>query len=237
MRTQSFRAMSDPETPETLRLLSAYSPEDQKLIREHLWVHPESYAGADWYDTIGVVGQSRDSEILEISNFESALELLGGESETVLKAGASHWACGWVESLRVHISDVEKTLKALEIIRQLNDYPVLDEDDYNERENEYISDYANGAKDDLAKSLAIHLGLPEEMQTDPDLIEVAYRLNVECQHYYGHDSCINVYEFREPDASDWDRVLNCLGQMYFADGENAAFDFLSAAFDENGGTK
>ena len=48
------------------------------------WERPKDYFGAEWssYYSAGV-GQSRDSDCLEQSNFGSMLAALGGESETV----------------------------------------------------------------------------------------------------------------------------------------------------------
>ena len=53
----------------------------------------------DWF--VAPLGQSRDSDCLERSNFEVGLALLGGESETVRVERYGHWACGWVEQVYV----------------------------------------------------------------------------------------------------------------------------------------
>lgn len=69
------------------------------------WTRPPNYAGATFYNYYVGPGQSRDSDIDEMSRFEIALERLGGESATVLVARASHWRVGWVESILVHEDD------------------------------------------------------------------------------------------------------------------------------------
>lgn len=105
------------------------------------WTMPDSYFGETWpnYYSSGV-GQSRDSDCLESSNFATMLKRLGGESETVIVVRESHWAVGWVEWIAIHQDD-EKALRiADEAKADLEDYPVLDEDDFSEREYEAAND-------------------------------------------------------------------------------------------------
>lgn len=48
----------------------------------------------------------------------------------------THWAVGWVEWIAIHESD-EKALRIADHNRErLDDYPVLDENDWSEREQE-----------------------------------------------------------------------------------------------------
>jgi hypothetical protein len=107
-----------------------YQPE-----RLERWTMPKDYFGAEWpeYYSSGV-GRSRDSDCLEESNFDAMLAELGGESETVQVVRESHWAVGWVEWIAIHESD-EKALRAADgLLKSLEDYPVLDEDDVCRRE-------------------------------------------------------------------------------------------------------
>ena len=106
-------------------------------VPEHLerWTLPKDYFGAEWpeYYSAGV-GRSRDSDCLEESNFDAMLAELGGESDTVHVVRESHFLCGWVEWIAIHESD-EKALRAADRLRQnLDDYPVLDEEDHSRRE-------------------------------------------------------------------------------------------------------
>ena len=81
------------------------------------------------------LGRSRDSDCLEGSNFDIGLKRLGGESETVLVARYNHWACGWVE--QVYVEPGSKALKeAIKLESELNSYPVLDDEDYSNRQVE-----------------------------------------------------------------------------------------------------
>jgi hypothetical protein len=69
-------------------------------------------------------------------NFAEILDLLGGESKTVIVAAASHWACGWVETILIHESDAKALKIGDEIKRGLKDYPLVDEDAYYEAQAE-----------------------------------------------------------------------------------------------------
>lgn len=93
----------------------------------------EHYIGERYDDCFVLLTRCRDSDALEESNFHTALRLIGGESETVKVARSSHWLVGWVEQILIHESDVEKVELGNQIVAQLEEYPVLDEDDYSER--------------------------------------------------------------------------------------------------------
>jgi len=81
----------------------------------------------DWF--VGL-GRNRDSDCLEESNFQAALNSLGGEGESVEVHRFGHWACGWLEVMLV---SPDKADELREIFGALDDYPVLDEDDYTDR--------------------------------------------------------------------------------------------------------
>lgn len=104
------------------------------------WSRPSNYFGAEWpeYYRAGV-GQSRDSDDLEASNFAAMLKDLGGESVSVFVVRESHWAVGWVEWIAIHESN-EKALGVADAnMERLEQYPVLDEDDWSEREDEHAN--------------------------------------------------------------------------------------------------
>jgi hypothetical protein len=111
--------------------------ECEALEPKHLkrWARPQSYIGANWeeYYSAGV-GQSRDSDCLEQSNFAVMLAELGGESVTVIVVRESHWAVGWVEWIAIHESDTTAIATADAARERLANYPILDEDDFGERE-------------------------------------------------------------------------------------------------------
>jgi len=84
-------------------------------------------------DLYVLLGRNRDSDLLTESNWDCALERLGGESETVEILRFGHWACGWLEYLCVRAeSDSYKIAQDIE--SELESYPVLNQEDFSERE-------------------------------------------------------------------------------------------------------
>ena len=93
----------------------------------------------DWY--VVPVTQNRDSPAYEVSNFRVALRMLGGEAEGEVEVHRfGHWACGWFEILLVSPSAVKAEQSACEIERKLENYPLLDEDDVAELEEDSNDD-------------------------------------------------------------------------------------------------
>jgi len=85
---------------------------------------------ADW---LVVLGRNRDSGCLTNSNWEVALERLGGESDNVQIFNFGHWACGWIEYLCVKEgTEAEKMGYVIEA--KLDNYPILDEMVFGEME-------------------------------------------------------------------------------------------------------
>jgi hypothetical protein len=109
------------------------------MTPKHLkpWSLPSHYIGECWYEYYSAgVSQHRDSDCLERSNFQSMLEHLGGESDTVTVVSENHWAVGWVEWIAIHQND-ERSLQIADAIQaKLQDYPVINEDHWGELEME-----------------------------------------------------------------------------------------------------
>jgi hypothetical protein len=100
------------------------------------WSRSENYIGETYYDYYVLLYHTRDSGLVEESNFWSALKALNGESDTVKVVRAKHWLCGWIEMILIHESDTKSVDKGNEIEKALESYPILDEDDFYERESE-----------------------------------------------------------------------------------------------------
>lgn len=83
-----------------------------------------------WYV---LLTRNRDSDCLSQSNWDTALKRLGGESDTVAIERMGHWLCGWIEYLLICPNDIDT---ANEIEQKLEDYPVLDEEDFSNQESE-----------------------------------------------------------------------------------------------------
>lgn len=116
--------------------IDLYPPEHLRL-----WTHPQNYIGEVWPGYYVFLGQHRDSDCLERSNFTCALEAIGGETETVHVIRERHWAVGWIEWIAIHQDDTAALQKADDIARKLQDYPVVNEDHWSELEHEEVCDF------------------------------------------------------------------------------------------------
>ena len=112
-----------------------------------LWKHPSNYIGATWEGWLVFLGRNRDSDCLVNSNFDTALsrvravmskDSVPGEDDcaTVQVVSENHWLCGWVEWVAIHPSDTAAVAEAEAIESELENYPVLDEEDFSRREDE-----------------------------------------------------------------------------------------------------
>lgn len=112
----------------------------------NLWVYPKNYHGADWSEYYVILGQHRDSDILTRCNWQAAtetLEALAEQLEAFDDAGDSyvqithdsHWAVGWCDTLLLHKNAPAQLIEEAEgIVKQLRDYPILDENLFSEME-------------------------------------------------------------------------------------------------------
>lgn len=105
----------------------------------NLWTMPECYFGDTWCGFYVFLMQTRDSDCLERSNFQCALEAIGGKNygAGVYVVRESHWACGWVEWIAIHSDNEIALLKADEICEALQRYPVVNECHFGELEREF----------------------------------------------------------------------------------------------------
>jgi hypothetical protein len=108
----------------------------------NLWKYPSYYLEETWGGYYVFLGRYQDSDCLANSNFECALEKIGGKSEEngVYVVREGHWTCGWVEWIAIHQDNYEALRIADKVIEKLEDYPVLDEYDLSNRETEMTSD-------------------------------------------------------------------------------------------------
>lgn len=72
--------------------------------------------------------RNRDSDSVTRSNWETVLQFLGGESDTVQIIRHGHWACGWIEYLMIDSRNADMLQLAESVEKKLSGYPVFDED-------------------------------------------------------------------------------------------------------------
>jgi len=104
------------------------------------WTRPDYYAGSEWHGYYLFLGRNRDSDLLTESNFAVALAELGGESDTVVVVREGHWAVGWIEWIAIHHTNTKALESADNMAAELSGYPVLNEDDWSQREWDYACD-------------------------------------------------------------------------------------------------
>lgn len=116
-------------------------------IPQHLsrWKLPQHYFGANWNGYfIAPVSRNRDSDALAESNFAEQWRALKPHSADVPDADESsptivresHFLCGWVEWVAIHQSNEAALREADKIAERLENYPVLNEEDWSNREEE-----------------------------------------------------------------------------------------------------
>jgi hypothetical protein len=99
------------------------------------------------------IGKHRDSDLLALSNFDTALkELRKVSGKSVQVMHTNHWAVGWYDHIMVRVTAKQTMQKLLDIVHALDDYLVLDEEDLSRREYEQACDaYDRWARYDVAK--------------------------------------------------------------------------------------
>lgn len=84
----------------------------------------------------------RDSGLLELSNSEAIAVAMTPfiEKGDVVAEHHNHWAVGWVDGYSIHVFRRGHITRAFrtyhELTQRLADYPILDEEDYCQREHE-----------------------------------------------------------------------------------------------------
>jgi hypothetical protein len=145
----------------------------------------------------------RGDDLLEESNYKCALERLEAiareddeESDDVLDLGISHWAYGSIRQIFVRVRDEDGEftnawIESVKIALELQDYPVLDESDYSEREWEAYEDALREALEDAQR--AYWLDTVEEAQAIQDA-------------WYEDESADHRTSWAHPDEVNWERV-------------------------------
>lgn len=117
---------------------------------------------------VAPVSITRDTAKADTSNFYAALDMLGGESDTVEVHRFGHWGPGWYEIILVD-PDSPQAKILYDIAASLEDYPILGDEDYSRREYEDameswssygVRDYRKELLGELNELLAIYEEAP-----------------------------------------------------------------------------
>ena len=175
-----------------------------------------NYGGStDHANMYVLLGRNRDSGCLENSNFDTALEALGGESKHVQVHRFNHWAVGWTELILIDPAADDKVKTAEEINCSLADYPVLDEEDFSRRETEEENEtYEQNIRREIYGIVEDITGLEylldkdiEEILSEDDIDAIFHNVTEDNGIYWEHDSggCyINIDAIRKAiKLEDW----------------------------------
>ena len=158
-----------------------------KLMK--LWTMPRDYFGAGWPDYYVAIGRHRDSSLLDNSNFETFEKAMKeiGEADNWQHEEAcwqivrdEHWAVGWVEWIAIHKEVQAHIDKADELLAQLADYPVLDEEDYCNRQYEAALSFVTEAVSFYARRSE------EEFTEEQEQAVIDFLMN-KCDDFGGSD--------------------------------------------------
>jgi hypothetical protein len=67
------------------------------------------------------------------------------ENDSCQRISMNHWAVGWVESIIIHPSDITAVAEAELIVSEMENYPVLDDEDYSDREYQAAMENITGS--------------------------------------------------------------------------------------------
>ena len=86
----------------------------------------------------------RDSGLLDVSNASVIATALAPHTGDIVEEDHFHWAVGWIKGYSIRVYRRGRITKAFrayhKMAQRMADYPILDEDDYSERELEATFD-------------------------------------------------------------------------------------------------
>lgn len=124
-----------------------------RYLTETVWTHPDSYAGFSPDGDYCILSRHRDSDLLDESNWQEACKRFNAEAwdngaegydsrPLVYHWRAGHCLVGWVEYLMVRQdAPADLLARAESMLKALDGYPILNEDDFCEREFFAACDY------------------------------------------------------------------------------------------------
>jgi len=109
---------------------------DERL-KDRAWKRESNYIGEDLEGYYIIYSHNRDSTLVTESNWDTLKEMFK-DNPRVRILNFNHWLCGWVECFMINGEEmtIEDYNQILDIINRLEDYPLLDESDYSNREFE-----------------------------------------------------------------------------------------------------
>jgi len=101
------------------------------------WERTSNYIGEDYSEYYLIIARTRDGDALERSNFEATWNIFDDNNVNYIRPTFTHWACGWIEVIMIHESNIDDLKLATKLIHEpLRRYPLLDEELYAECEHD-----------------------------------------------------------------------------------------------------
>jgi len=116
------------------------------------WENADNYMGGDYTEYYVIYARTRDSDNLVNSNYAAFVDIL--KEYPIEENTFRHWACGWVEAIMIHEENItdEFKLRINDIYHYLEQYPVLDDEDYSRREYDEALEAIENASNGLTKT-------------------------------------------------------------------------------------
>jgi len=167
------------------------------------WTRPSNYMGASWNGWLVFLSRNRDSPLLENHNFETALaavkplavDVPDEDSAGVLVVSENHWAVGWVEWIAIHESNTAAIAAAEAIESRLENYPILDEMAYCNREADaYCEAWVSWGHREFVRELERAELIQDDACDDctPDATREAFELLIPSGEFHGGDGSPNI---------------------------------------------
>jgi len=182
----------------------------------------------DWYLC---AGHSRDSSILEESNYQRILEDLIADfgEDSIEIHSVNHWACGWIEEILIDPTNRALIERVEEIREDLESYCIYDEIDYYEKESEAKEEcWENYGESDFKSELEKVFNIDFDLADKEDLSE---KLIEFCFDYLGIVEEIennSVYYYR------MEEEIKELSEKDFFTWENGYFRGFKLPYERNG---
>ena len=165
-------------------------PENEDMLRGiEKWEYPSNYMGTDYEGYYILYSMNRDSDYLTVSNFETILKLFedigvkvindydmsSDKHPYVINVRARHWAVGWIDTIMIHEDASSVIWDQVESINNsLSDYPILDDDDYYQKESDIINEsYESYIKDEFMDIIKKHYNL-YDIEEKEDILSKTY---------------------------------------------------------------
>ncbi len=141
--------------------LTEYKPSLEEWTHQSLssWDSYDNFMGTAPYKQFVVYARNRDSDLLTESNWYEIIKRLSElgieykQEHEIVRFG--HWLCGWIEQILIPQGSLKYNLDYIQYIQaieqiheELTMHPVLNEEDFSERQsNQYIGNLESEVKD------------------------------------------------------------------------------------------